>query len=100
LGVLLAFSMAEPVRPIADHWLAFFMTESGRMDERTDGFSSGKSRGQSLSFLWFFALRLVCSGFLLCAWVPNKTLGLLWKRRGGEGDEGNIMKSIKRREVS
>jgi hypothetical protein len=53
---------------------------------------------------------------LLCAWVPNRTLGLfwlfalclgtkqniglLWKRRGGEGDEGNIMKSKKRREVS
>ncbi len=76
------------------------------MDEQTDEFSSGKSRGWSLSFIWFFALRLASSGFLLCdertdgrtgflqeraevgafpssgfllcAWVPNKTLGLFW----------------------
>jgi hypothetical protein len=38
------------------------------------------------------------SGFSLCAWLPNGTLGLLWKRQGGEGNEGNRMKSRKRRE--
>ncbi len=35
-------------------------------DGRTKEFSLGKSRGRSLSFLWFFALCL----------VPNRTLGL------------------------
>jgi hypothetical protein len=78
LGVLLAFSTAEPARPITDHRLAFSMAEPARTDGRTDGhtngFSSGKRRGRSLSFLWFFALHLGSSGFLLCAWVPKTIL--------------------------
>jgi hypothetical protein len=38
----------------------------GRTDGRTNGFSSGKRRGGSLSFLWFFALRFVSR-----SWNPD-----------------------------
>ncbi len=73
LGVLLAFSTAELARLITDHRLAFSMVEpvwmDGRTDERTNGFFIEKSRGQSLSFLWFFALRLASSG--IC-WKKKK----------------------------
>jgi hypothetical protein len=62
LSILLAFSTAEPAQFITDHQLAFFMAEptwtDGQTDEQTNEFSSRKSRGWSLSFLWFFALRL------------------------------------------
>jgi len=60
------------------------MAEPARTDGRTGFLQERGEVGASPS-----------SGFLLCAWVPNRTLGLLWKRRGGEGDEGR-----KRREVS
>ncbi len=70
MGVLLAFSTAEPARPITDHRLAFSMAEPartvGRTDGQTNGFSSGKRRGRSLSFLWFFALRFVSR-----SWNPD-----------------------------
>ncbi len=99
--------MAEPAWPITDHRLAFSMAEPARTDGLTDErthervfFRKEESLEPLLPLVFCFALGYqieawVCSGFLLCAWVPNRTLGLLWKRRGGEGDEGR-----KRREVS
>ncbi len=67
LGVLLAFSTAEPTRPITFHRLAFSMAELAWTDGRTGFLQERAEVGASLS-----------SGFLLCAWVPNRTLGLFW----------------------
>jgi hypothetical protein len=78
-GVLLAFSTAEPARPITDHWLAFSMAERGRTDGRTDrrtGFL--QQRGEvgaspSSGFLLSQCVRLsVCDH-----WTQRKVTGKL-----------------------
>ncbi len=99
MGVLLAFSTAELVRPITDHRLAFSMAESTRTDERMDGFSLGKSWGWSFSFLWFFALHLASSRWVIgrsgCIFYDrtgpdsrtNGQTDFLWQIRPGQTDE-------------
>ncbi len=60
MGVLLAFSTAEPAWSITDHRLAFSMVEPAWMDERTDGRTGFlQERGEVGAS--------PSSGFLLCA---------------------------------
>jgi hypothetical protein len=47
LGVLAAFSTAEPARPITDHRLAFSMAEPARTDGRTDFYCRTGPDGQT-----------------------------------------------------
>jgi hypothetical protein len=59
LGVLLAFFMAEPTRPITDHWLAFSMAEPVWTDGRTDEWVFFKKEQRSeplLPLVFYFAL--------------------------------------------
>ncbi len=65
LGVLLAFFTVESARPITNHRLAFFMVELARTDEWTTGFLQERVEVGASPF----------SGFLLCAWIPNRTPG-------------------------